>query len=180
MALFFVTGSSGSGKSHLTKELRGRGYDAYDTDDDALARWQHKQTGYIHPKSSVKAEMRTPEFLAVHDWNVPREYIEKIAESSHGKPVFILGVANNYDALSDLFARTLALHIDDDTMVQRLQTRTNNNWGKQPHELQQSLDAHQGAEERWRSDGYLIIDATQSLDRVVDDIINVVMRHDGK
>ena len=174
MALFFITGSAGSGKSHVTKELRARGYDAFDTDDDALARWQHKHTGYIHPKSSVKPEMRTPEFLAAHDWNVPREYIETIAENAHDKPVFILGVANNYNVLRDLFALTLALHIDDETMVQRLQTRTNNNWGKQPHELQQSLDAHQGAEERWHKLGYTIIDATQPLDRVVDHIINVV------
>ena len=172
MALFFVTGSSGAGKSQITIALRERGYEAYDTDDDALARWQNKSTSYIHPKSSVKAEMRTPEFLAEHDWNVPREYIGKLAENARNKPVFVLGVANNYDALRDLFAHTFALHIDDETMTYRLQTRTNNNWGKQPHELQQSLEAHQGTEERWNRLGYTIIDATQPVDNIVAEIVD--------
>lgn len=172
MSLFFVTGSSGAGKSQLTHALRERGYTAYDTDDDALSRWQHKQTGYTWPKSSVKAEMRTPEFLAQHDWNVPREFVEDIAKEASDKPVFILGVANNYDTLRDLFTKTFALRIDDETLVHRLTTRTNNNWGKQAHELQQSLSEQHGAEERWRKLGYTIIDATQPVDIVVAELIS--------
>ena len=178
MALFFVTGPSGAGKSQITTALRGRGYAAYDTDDDALARWQNKSTGYVHPKSSVKPEMRTSEFLADHDWNVPREYIEELAENAHNSPVFVLGIANNYDALRDLFAHTFALHIDGETMAYRLQTRTGNDWGKQPHELQQSLEANQGAQERWRKLGYTIIDATQPLDHIVTEIVDTAIAHE--
>lgn len=171
MPLFFVTGSSGSGKSQLTHVLRERGYKAYDTDDDALSRWQNKRTDFIHPKSSVKPEQRTPGFLADHAWNVPREFIEDIAKESHGEPVFILGVAHNYNRLQDLFAETFALHIDDATMVRRLTTRTNNDWGKQEYELQQSLATRQGEEERWRESGWTIIDATQPIDTVVSELI---------
>ena len=83
MSLYFITGASGSGKSTLALELRNRGYQAYDTDEDGLARWQNNKTGYIYPKSTVKASHRTPEFLANHDWNVPREYVEAIAQKNH-------------------------------------------------------------------------------------------------
>lgn len=172
MALFFITGPSGAGKSQVTRELRARGYQALDTDDDALARWQNKETGYIHPKSSVKPEQRTPEFLAQHEWNVPREYVEDFASNVHDQPAFICGVANNYEALSDLFQGVFALHIDDKTLEHRLRTRTNNNWGKQAHELQQSLDEHQGMRERHQQQGYVMIDASQPLDAVVSEIID--------
>lgn len=144
---------------------------ALDTDDDALARWQNKETGYIHPKSSVKPAQRTPEFLAQHAWNVPREYIEDFASKVQDEPAFICGVANNYEALSDLFTGVFALYIDDKTLEHRLLTRTNNNWGKQTHELQQSLDEHRGMRERHQQLGYMMIDASRPLDAVVDQII---------
>lgn len=170
MALIFITGSPGAGKSELTRALREHGYDAYDTDDDALARWQNKNTGYIHPKSSVKPEQRTPEFLMQHAWNVPREYVEELAKKASDKPIFLLGVANNELELRDLFAHAFALHIDDDTLIRRLQSRTSNDWGKQPHELQQSLDVNEGSEGRYRRQGYTIIDATQPIEDIVAEI----------
>ncbi len=174
MALFFVTGLSGAGKSQVTHALKERGYEAYDTDDDALARWQNKHTGYIHPKSSVKPAQRTPEFLAEHDWNVPREYVEELAKKAHDKPVFLCGVASNEPTLRDLFTHTFALHIDEATLINRLQTRTNNDWGKQPHELQQTLKLQRNAEQKYRKLGYSIIDATRPLDDVVTEIIKGV------
>lgn len=171
MPLFFITGQSGAGKSQLTLTLRENGYEAYDTDDDGLARWQHNTTQYIHPKSSVKAHMRTEEFLAEHSWNIPRDYIEQLADSAQTKTIFLLGVIENEVEVRDLFARTFALQIDDATMTRRLQTRTNNNWGKQPHELQRSLAANKTAVEQWRALGYTIIDATQPIDKVVSQIL---------
>lgn len=168
MSLYLVTGNSGTGKSTLTHIFRERGYAAYDTDDDALARWQHNITGYIHPKSSVKAHQRTPEFLAAHSWNVPRSVIESLDEPN--KPVFVLGAMSNELQVVDLFAGVVALYIDDATMTHRLHTRTNNNWGKQDHELAQSVAQHQGALERYQQLGYIVIDAAQPSDLVADEI----------
>ena len=171
MSLYFITGVSATGKSSVTHELRKRGYVAYDTDDDALARWQNTETGYIHPKSSVKANDRTEDFLAAHSWNVPREYLERIAVENTAKTVFVCGVANNLDQLKDLFRNIFALTIDEATLRHRLLTRTNNDWGKQPHELAQTLKLHREALGTYQSLGYHIIDSCQPLEKVVNDIL---------
>jgi hypothetical protein len=142
-----------------------------DTDDDGLARWQHNQTKYIHPKSSVKPHMRTAEFIAEHSWVVPREFLEDLATQAKGQPVFICGSISNDAELRDMFKAVFALYIDDDTLKHRLVTRTTNDWGKQPHELAQTLRHHQGAYERHQQRGDFIIDATQPVDKVADEIV---------
>jgi dephospho-CoA kinase len=38
MALIFITGISGAGKSTIAKELSRRGYEVYDTDEDGLSK----------------------------------------------------------------------------------------------------------------------------------------------
>jgi guanylate kinase len=174
MSLFFITGVSATGKSSITHELRNRGNIAYDTDDDALARWQNNETGYIHPKSSVKPHDRTEEFLKNHSWNVPREFIEKIADENPDANVFVCGVANNMDQIRDLFSDVFALLIDEETLRHRIATRTNNDWGKQSHELQQTLDLHKNAAETYGKLGYTMIDGSQSLGKVVDEILDKV------
>jgi dephospho-CoA kinase len=174
MSLFLVTGTAGTGKSQVCRALKGRGYEAYDVDDDGLARWQHNHTGYVHPKSSVKAHQRTAEFIAEHSWNVPREYVEELGRKAVDKVVFICGSITNREQLSDLFSKVFALHVDEETLKHRLATRTGNDWGKQPHELQQTLEMHRSAYDQYQERGDEIIDAAQSVDGVVDDILRSV------
>jgi hypothetical protein len=45
MALFYVTGLSGTGKSAVLSELRVRGYHARGVDEDGYADWINKVTG---------------------------------------------------------------------------------------------------------------------------------------
>lgn len=171
MALFLVSGTAGTGKSQVCCALKERGYEAYDTDDDGLAYWQHNTTGYIHPKSSVKSHQRTAEFLAEHSWNVPREDVEELARQATSKPIFICGSLTNEDKLHDLFEKVFALYVDDETLKHRLATRTTNDWGKQPHELQRTLEHHHKAYQSHKQKGDIIIDATRPLNAVVDDIL---------
>lgn len=174
MPIYFITGVSASGKSSITHELRNRGLTAYDTDDDALARWQNNKTGFIHSKSSVKAAARTEEFLQTHSWNVPRESIEKIAKEHGNETIFICGVANNIDQIKDLFAGVFALTIDEKTLRERLANRTNNDWGKQPHELRQTLALQEKGLANYEKQGYETIDARQPLQEVIENILRKV------
>ncbi len=135
-----------------------------------MARWQHNTTGYIHPKSSVKAADRTPEFLAQHSWNIPRESIEQIARTALGKKVFICGTFDNEADVLDLFDRAFALYVDDETLTYRLATREGNNWGKQPHELRQTLNHHHSIYDTYRKLGFAIVDSTQPIDLIVGQV----------
>ena len=154
----------------MCRVLKARGYEAYDTDDDGLAKWQHIHTGYVHPKSSVKAAQRTPEFLENHSWNVPRQEVEALLARAAAKPIFLCGSLGNEDKLHDLFAAVFALYVDDETLTHRLATRTNNDWGKQPHELAQTLEHHRQAYERHRRLGDIIVDAARPVEEVADDV----------
>ena|SRR3979411_2019789 len=107
--LFLISGTVGTGKSQVCHVLKERGYKAYDTDDDGLARWQHNETRYIHPKSSVKPEMCTAEFVDNHSWNVPREYVEDLAHKAEDYPVFVCGSVGNEEELHSLFKAVFAL-----------------------------------------------------------------------
>lgn len=67
MSLYFITGSPGTGKSEVCRQLNARGYEAYDTDSAGFAQWKNLETGYIHPKSIVTTADRTPDFMKVHE-----------------------------------------------------------------------------------------------------------------
>lgn len=176
MPLHYITGNSGSGKSTTLAELRQRGYEAYDVDEagPATAKWHNNETGFVHPKSSVKAADRTSEFLAAHSWKVPRQEVELLAETSTAKCVFLGGSIANELELQDLFDTVFALVIDDDTLRHRLAARTNNDWGKNPHELEMTLAANHEAQEMYRKYGYVLLDASQSTDAIVTEILRHV------
>lgn len=174
MSLFLIAGSAGSGKSTVCRVLKERGFEAYDTDEDGLAKWQHNQTGYVHPKSSVKKEQRTPAFLAEHSWNVPRQEVEELAVRAEHKPIFLCGAIGNQDALRDLFAGIFMLYVDNETLLHRLATRTNNDWGSQPHERELTLQHNQYVYEAHKRLGSIIIDASRPVDAVADDIVEHV------
>ncbi len=173
MSLIFVTGISGSGKSAVWQELKARGYEAYDVDEDGLAKWHNNETGYVHPKSSVKAHQRTPEFLANHSWKVPRNEVEELYRKAKNKNIFLCGVVANEQELRDLFSKIIALTVDEDTLKHRLQSRTNNDFGKSKHEFEQVLSLQSELYESYKKLGHITIDATRPLDQVVADVIAV-------
>jgi hypothetical protein len=82
--------------------------------------------------------------------------------------MFLRGSLGNEEELRDLFTKIYALYIDDETLTFRLATRTTNDWGKQPHELEQTLAHHQNAYKKYRQYGDEIIDATEPLNKVVE------------
>lgn len=177
MALFYITGIAGTGKSTIWRELKARGYKAYDVDEDGFAKWHNDKTGYVHPKSSVKKEQRTPEFLQQHSWKVTRQEIQELSDLAESEPVFLCGVVANESEIRNIFTEIFALVIDEETLKYRLANRTDNDWGKQPHELEQTLSGMQFANDSYRQNGYTIIDATKPLEQVVDEILSSAKNH---
>ena len=171
MALFFITGSAGTGKSTVCQALKQIGHEAYDTDTDGLAKWTNLQTGYIHPKSSVKKADRTPEFLNTHGWHVSRQDIEQLSANANSQTTFLCGLVDNLDELIDLFDGIFALYIDKETLRHRLANRTDNDWGTQKHELQRTLAGHRTLYDEFRKLNAIIIDASKPISEVTTDIL---------
>lgn len=173
MSLYFITGVTGAGKSTIRDTLRAKGYEAHDVDEDDLAAFYNKQTGQQEDRPQAHEE-RTAEWYAQHGWNMSRPAIEKLATQARGKPVFLCGVASNNMAVWDLFARVFCLRIDQQTLTQRLATRTNNDFGKAPDELRNILSWHQWFEQQNAQKGATMLDATQPLETIVAEILAAV------
>lgn len=82
------------------------------------------------------------------------------------KLVFLCGGGANGKDLSVLFTRVVYLHIDKETLQDRLQSRTGNDFGKPPHELEMILSWRHMVEDDYGKLGAVIVDGTQPLDHV--------------
>jgi ABC-type molybdenum transport system ATPase subunit/photorepair protein PhrA len=92
---------------------------------------------------------------------------DSFARRAKNKDIFLCGVASNEDELRNLFKQIFELVIDNETLKHRLLTRTSNDWGKHPHELQRTLNA----EELYRKHKPTLVDATQPIELVAANII---------
>jgi hypothetical protein len=147
MALIFVTGISGAGKSAVRDELGRRGAQAYDTDEHAIAQWTNKVTGEITPL--LADAHRTPQFLAQNDRRADPERVRQLAKEGEEQRVFLCGSIGNEDEVRPFFEKVFLLSIDEATMRHRLLARTAHDFGTKPHELElmlawnEAIDEHQ-------------------------------------
>jgi dephospho-CoA kinase len=112
MAIVFITGMSGVGKSTLLRELADRGYDVVDTDAVGLV-----------------LEVTDSEGAVVdHVWDEPcvTTLLDAVAE----RPLFVAGCVSNQGLFYDRFAAVVLLSVQRDVLLQRLETRTSNSFGK--------------------------------------------------
>jgi len=169
--LVYVTGVSGAGKSAVCDELCRRGYDAHDIDRDGIAVWVDRASGAITPTAA--AAERSDQWLEEQEWRMDRARIEALAARGRDQLVFLFGAAANEPDLWPLFSTTIYLQVDDATLRDRLATRTSNDFGKSSHELETILAWNQIGPDVYRESGSELIDATQPLDQVVDEVLRI-------
>jgi hypothetical protein len=146
---YLVEGLSGAGKSSVYEELIRRGYMAVSTD----RAWKvDAESG--RPMSSTWDEQR-----AVNELERPEPDV-----------LFVCGSSSDRDRFLPYFTKIFNLRIDDDTMRRRLQERTNNDFGKEPEELEHMLGLNRNDE---LPAGAIDVDATQPLAQVVDDVLRL-------
>jgi hypothetical protein len=84
---------------------------------------------------------------------------------------FLCGSAENEAEVRDLFDLLLCLVVDDETLRQRLQTRTTNAFGQNAEGLAAAPTANNHAESIYRRLGATIIDGTRPSAEVTDAVL---------
>ena len=105
-----------------------------------------------------------------HIWDV--EKVRRLAENRDDEATFFCGGSRNLRQFIDFFDEIFILDIDAETLNRRLDSRTDDDWGKRMSERELVLRLH-ATKEDTPSSG-IVIDATQPLVSVVDEILSHV------
>ena len=165
MALIWITGTPGVGKTTTSRALQAQGFEAYDADLDGFRVWRQRDTGkeVVFPGWPVPAGWHE-----AHHMPIVRSRVENLHDRDG--LVFLSGSVDNEIDIWDLFTAVVCLVIDDTTLRRRLAARPDS-YGKAPDKLANILEWNKASETNYRRFGASIIDASQSLDAVVEDVL---------
>jgi len=104
-----------------------------------------------------------------------RQKVEEFAASAKDKLIFLCGSPSNADDMLDLYDKVICLVVDKDTLKHRIASRTDHDFGKAPDELESILGWHDSFQDRYKDQGAVMIDATQSLEAVVNEILDKII-----
>jgi broad-specificity NMP kinase len=167
---YLITGFPGTGKSTVSDELENRGYKSYDTDNlPGFHYFIDRET-----KQRIDKPSNAPSNWNLnHDWVWNPDKIEK-ALNQDGD-VFICAITPSQIPYYSKFNKIFILTLDEQTLRQRLKTRTTNYFGKNPEELNHVLENYEKFRDSLaKNHNAIIIDASQPLLRVVDKILSHV------
>jgi AAA domain len=164
----WVTGNSGTGKSTVCELLKNRGVLAVDADWEGYNHWVDRANGKViaDPPYPVPAG-----WLDRFAWLISRAEVEALAARVRGNIAFLCGSAENEADVRDIFDLVVCLVADDETLRERLLTRTSNAFGKHPEELAAALESNTGVESAYGQLGARLIDATRPPGHVADAVL---------
>lgn len=152
-----IIGPSGAGKTHLSKEFKRMGLNAFDTDEleglHGWYDWRKKKVSFPH--DAGKAFMDNHEFL----WD--RKFLENFL--AQNPDIYLFGNSGNASKMLDLFDKIYFLKVPKDILIQRLdhQSRTNP-MGKTDFQKQVVLAWADKNEKEAKTLGIQFIDGTLS------------------
>ena len=144
-----ITGMSGAGKSTLVRELRERGYVAYDADDD----------GFSEPRADGR-------------WGWRAAQVAELLNRSRDQLLFFAGCSEEQAELP--FDYRVLLTVPEPVLVERLRTRTNKSYGQDERELSQVRADLAEIEPLLRRSADLVLVTTESPARIADDLLRRV------
>jgi thymidylate kinase len=143
-----VTGMSGTGKSTLLAALARRGWTAVDADDPSWCRWEDGDDP---------------------GWFWREERILQLVDAPRLAPLVVAGTVPNLGIVHwDL---RLLLSVPLDVMLERIATRTGNDYGKTDEERSLVIAHHRDVEPRLRVWADIELDGTRPVDLLADDVI---------
>ncbi len=168
---YLIEGVSGTGKTSVCHELRRRGYMAINGDRELAYQGDPTTGEKIEDFDHELPTDLSPEIRhAHHIWDVAK--VRSLAANQDDESTFFCGGSRNFKQFIDLFDEIFILDIDAETLNQRLDSRADDDWGKCKSERELILRLH--ATQADVPDSGIIIDATQPLVSVVDEILSHV------
>jgi hypothetical protein len=167
MGAVLITGCAGAGKSAIAVALARRGLACIDDDEDPyLAR-------FVDLAGTVAEEPAELDFawLARHHWEWDAGRLDALIGAAAPATLYVCGGADNQLDLADRFTQVFLLEVDEATMLARLDQREDNEWGRAGDSREYIRRLRPGYQDRLRAAGAVAVDATQSLDQVVDAIL---------
>jgi shikimate kinase len=156
-----VTGMSGTGKSTVLAELARRGFRVADTDHDGLGveRWSADEQAM----EQLWDEDRVDELLTEHERAHP------------GQPLFVGGCVSNQGRFYPRFAVVVLLSAPTEVLLERLGTRTTNDFGKSDVERERILADLAAVEPLLRAGADEEIDTRAPVTDVADRLVRIAL-----
>ncbi|RDI36331.1 AAA family ATPase [Falsibacillus pallidus] len=167
---YLIEGVSGTGKTSICSELQQRGYHAIHGDRE-LAYQGDPETG-IRADRVTDGDSYEDHIRYLHEhhiWDVAK--VKALVANQDDPVTFFCGGSRNFSKFIDLFDGVFVLEVDLDTLNKRLDERSENEWGGKGRTTERELIVrlHQTKEDIPKNG--IIIDATASIEHVVDEII---------
>ncbi|MEO6761831.1 MAG: AAA family ATPase [Candidatus Saccharimonadales bacterium] len=164
---YLVTGLAGSGKSAIARNLRERGYNAFDGDRvPDLSSWTDKNTG-----ESIEVDLNNTDYSKIA-WSWDRKTLANLVLSNPN--LILCGSATNALACFTYFDKVFILTLDPETQKHRIMSRLDNNYGQHPDALRMTLENQISFANESIKLGAIAIDAIAPLNNVVEQILNYV------
>lgn len=160
-----ITGNPGSGKTSVSEVLEQRGYVVHDA-DEGFGQWIHKISG---KKRYSRPTVNREDYYWV--WRVQK--IKRLLKDTKGNLVFFCGIASNQAELYKDFDKIVMLNCDLEIVKQRLGDRRNNPFGKRTPDFDWARENQDYIQLQLPKAKVIEIDANQSLDKVVDEVIKI-------
>ena len=146
-----VTGMSGTGKSTALAELRRRGFETVDTDEQGWTEWGDEDGGYV--------------------WREDR--IAELLARDPQSTLYVSGTVSNQGRFYRDFDAIVLLSAPASVLLDRIGSRTTNDYGKASAERDLVLRHLAEVEPLLRATCTHEVDATQPIDEVVEELISI-------
>ena len=137
----FLTGMSGTGKSTALAGLARRGFRVVDTDDPPWTEWSDAESGYV--------------------WR--EDLVAELLAGADSPTLYVSGTASNQGSFYGRFDAVVLLSAPAEVLLQRIATRTTNDYGKSAEERELILHHIAEVEPLLRATCTHEIDATQPI-----------------
>jgi dephospho-CoA kinase len=146
-----VTAMSGTGKSTVLAELARRGFQVVETDDAPWSEWSEADGGYV--------------------WR--EDLVEELLSREDGGSLYVSGTVSNQGCFYPRFDAVVLLSAPVDVLLRRIDARNTNDYGKTAEERALILSHVAQVEPLLRATCTHQIDATQPLDDVVAQLVEI-------